>query len=101
MSEFQISESFALMHMLFLVVGQILQPVVLPYPEDYHLPLNRVLRSIHRSTIYLIKVQLPLPQEDDYNRHWSVLRQTIRLINRMTICRTLKELSSLTGYLKV
>jgi len=46
-----------------------LQPVVLPYPEDYHLPLNRVLRSIHRLTIYLIKVQLPLPQEDDYNRH--------------------------------
>ena len=68
MSECQISESFALMHVLFLVVGQILQPVVLPYPENYHLPLNRVLRSIHRLTIYLIKVQLPLPQEDDYNR---------------------------------
>ena len=46
-------------------------------------------------------MQLPLPQEDDYNRHWSVLRQTIRLIDRMTICRTLMELSSLTGHLKV
>ena len=63
--------------------------------------LDRVLRSIHRLTIYLIKVQLPLPQEDDYNRHWSVLRQTIRLINLMTIFRTLMELSSLTGHLKV
>ena len=76
-----------------------MQPVVLPYPEDYHLPSNSAVDSpldylLNQSAASAASRRRLLPS-------WSVLRQTIRLINRMTICQTLMEVSSLTGYLKV
>ena len=76
-----------------------MQPVVLPYPEDYHLTSNSAVNSpldylLNQSAASAASRRRLLPS-------WSVLRQTIRLINRMTICRTLMELSSLTGCLKV